>query len=193
MTWLRRLSVLGLALLLTVGAACTTSDGGPTDVSPTTSAEQPSFGLIGDLTGTVTNLTGTLVGTLGQVTDLLTCSPQKQIKETETIGPRGGRIRVGSHELEIPKGALDRNTRITAEQIKGKTNSVRFTPEGLQFKKPAQLTMSYENCVLVLIQKKIVYTDEKLKILEVLQSLDLFKKKTVSAPIDHFSRYALAF
>jgi len=46
----------------------------------------------------------------------------------------------------------------------------------------------------VLLQKKIVYTDEKLKILEVLEaSLDLFRKKQVEAPIDHFSRYALAF
>jgi hypothetical protein len=53
--------------------------------------------------------------------------------------------------------------------------------------------MSYDNCALVLLQKKIVYTDEKLKILEVLGSLDLFKKKSVSAPIDHFSRYAVAY
>jgi hypothetical protein len=191
MTWLRRLSVLGLALLLTVGASCTSD--GPTGVSPTTSAEQPSFGLIGDLTGTVTDLTGTLAGTLGQVTDLLTCSPQRYAKTTETIGRRGGEIRVGSHRLIIPKDALRRKTKITAEQLPGSTNSVRFSPEGLRFEKPADLTMSYENCVLVLIQKKIVYTDENLKILEVLRSLDLFKKKTVSAPIDHFSRYAVAF
>jgi hypothetical protein len=26
-----------------------------------------------------------------------------------------------------------------------------------------------------------------------LRSLDLFKKKTVTAPIDHFSRYAVAY
>ena len=82
---------------------------------------------------------------------------------------------------------------ITGEQISGSTNSVRFSPEGLHFDKPAQLTMSYDNCALVLLQKKIVYTDEKLKILEVLGSLDLFKKKSVSAPIDHFSRYAVAY
>jgi hypothetical protein len=38
-----------------------------------------------------------------------------------------------------------------------------------------------------------VYTDENLKILEVLRSLDLFGKRTVTAPIDHFSRYAVAY
>ena len=82
---------------------------------------------------------------------------------------------------------------ITAEQVPGSTNSVRFSPEGLRFEQPAALTMSYENCALVLLQKKIVFTTEKLKILEVLTSLDLFKSKTVTAPIDHFSRYAVAY
>ncbi len=82
---------------------------------------------------------------------------------------------------------------ITGEQIPGKTNSVRFSPEGLQFESPAVLTMTYNNCALVLLQKKIVYTDEKLKVLEVLRSLDLFRSKTVTAPVDHFSRYAVAY
>ena len=77
--------------------------------------------------------------------------------------------------------------------MRGKTNSVRFSPEGLRFQKPAVLTMNYQNCALVLLQKKIVYTDEQLKVLEVLRSLDLFRSRTVSAPIDHFSRYAVAY
>lgn len=191
MSWPRRLSVLGLALLLVVGVSCTSSDTNltsPAEVPVAQSANQPNaeFGLIGDLTGT-------LVGTLGEVTDLLTCSPQRYVVKTETIGPKGGEIKIGSHRLEIPKNALSKKVEITAEQMPGSTNSIRFSPEGLRFKKPAELTMSYENCVLVLLQKKIVYTDESLKILEVLRSLDLFKKKTVSAPIDHFSRYAVAY
>ncbi len=74
----------------------------------------------------------------------------------------------------IPRGALRRQTTITAEQMPGRTNSVRFSPEGLQFEQPAGLVMNYRNCLVVLLKKKIVYTDEKLKILEVLRSLDLF-------------------
>jgi hypothetical protein len=93
----------------------------------------------------------------------------------------------------IPGNALRETVRITAEQVPGKTNSVRFSPEGLQFEKPAVLTMNYGNCALVLVQKKIVYTTENLKVLEVLRSLDLFRSKNVSAPIDHFSRYAVAY
>jgi hypothetical protein len=195
MSVLRRLSPFGLALLLLVGVSCTAAD----TTGPVSNDQQPapSFGLIGDLTGGLTNtvgdLTGAVLGTLGSVTDLLTCSPLPYDSDSETIGPEGGVITVGRNSLLIPRGALSQRVRITAEQIRGKTNSVRFSPEGLQFEKPAYLTMNYENCALVLVQKHVVYTDEQLKVLEVLRSLDLFRARSVSAPIDHFSRYAVAY
>jgi hypothetical protein len=196
MKWNRRFSTLALAFALVAGLSCTTSDS-TAPLAPTSEQDNPSFGLIGDLTGglteTVDGLTGTLVGTLGSVTDLLLCSPQPYAITKETIGPSGGALKVGSHSLVIPKGALSEKVVITAEQIRGSTNSIRFSPEGLRFQKPAVLTMNYQNCALVLLQKKIVYATEKLKILEVLTSLDLFKSKTVTAPIDHFSRYAVAY
>jgi hypothetical protein len=199
MSWTRRFSVLGLSLLLLVGVSCTSSDAALTEAPVNSSSDQPTpqFGLIGDLTdgltSTVDGLTGTVVGTLGSVTDLLLCSPQPYAVDTEVIGPEGGVLSVGTHRLVIPQGALSSRVRITGEQLKGKTNSVRFSPEGLRFARPAVLTMTYDNCALVLLQKKIVYTDEQLKVLEVLNSLDLFRSKSVTAPIDHFSRYAVAY
>lgn len=199
MRCMRISSVLYLALLLTVGVGCSTSDGTSGEaLGPSTGSQQsPSFGLIGDLTegltDLTTDLTGKPVGTVGSVTDLLTCSAQPYAITQQSIGPNGGVIRVGTHTLTIPGNAISGTVLITAEQISGKTNSVRFSPEGLQFTKPAELTMTYDNCALVLLQKKIVYTDEKLKILEVLRTLDLFRSKTVSAPIEHFSRYAVAY
>jgi hypothetical protein len=198
MSWTRKFSVLGLSLLLLVGVSCTSGEGSPTEPAVASSDQpNPQFGLIGDLTGGLTNtvgdLTNTLVGTLGSVTDLLLCSPQPYAVDSDVIGPEGGVLNVGTHRLVIPQGALSSRVRITAEQMKGKTNSVRFSPEGLQFERPAVLTMTYDNCALVLLQKKIVYTDENLKVLEVLKSLDLFRSKSVTSPIDHFSRYAVAY
>jgi hypothetical protein len=190
MEWSRRYRTLALAFALVAGVSCTTDTTAP--LAPSTEQQaSPSFGLIGDLTD---GLTSTVVGTLGSVTDLLLCSPQPYDETTQTIGPEGGVLSVGTHTLFIPKDALSQNVTITAEQVQGSTNSVRFSPEGLRFRTPAVLTMTYENCALVLLQKKIVYTDERLKVLEVLKaSLDLFKKKSVTAPIDHFSRYAVAY
>ena len=194
MRLVRKLAPFGFALFLLLGASCT-SDSLTAPSTPSSEQQQPAaeFGLLGGLTDGLGDLTNTVLGTVGSVTDLLLCSPQAYDQESEYIGPNGGMLQVGTHWLVVPQGALSRTVKITGEQVPGRTNSVRFSPEGLRFEKPAVLTMRYDNCALVLVQKRIVYTDENLKILEVLQSLDLFRSKTVSAPIDHFSRYAVAY
>lgn len=124
---------------------------------------------------------------------LLSCSPQDYAISSKVIGSKGGRISVGSHSLEIPQGALSQPVTIVAEQITGSTNSVRFGPEGLRFARPAALTLSYTNCLTVPAAKHIVYTDDQLKVLELLNSSDKARTKTVTSPIDHFSRYAVAY
>lgn len=207
MKWTRRFFGLGLLLALLGGLSCTTGDTSPLESPVAQPLNQPSH-LLGDLLGDeellgsddllagdglLSDVVNGAVGTVLGVTDLLVCKSQPYAVARKTIGPEGGKIDVGSHTLVIPRGALGQKTTITAEQITGRTNSLRFSPEGLRFEKPAALTMSYKNCLVVLLPKHIVYTDEKLNILEVLRSLDLFQKKTVSAPIDHFSRYAVAF
>ena len=106
---------------------------------------------------------------------------------------QGGKIKVGSHVLEIPAGALAGYVTIVAEQITGSTNSVRFSPEGLTFDRPALLTLSYDNCLAPPVARKIVYTTDRLEILELLKSVDKVQTKTVISPIDHFSRYAVAY
>jgi hypothetical protein len=125
--------------------------------------------------------------------DLLTCKSLPYTSASATIGPDGGTIRVGKNTLVVPQGALSQRVTIKAEQVSGKTNSLRFSPEGLKFSRPAQLTMGYDNCLLILPTKRIVYTDEALKVLQILRTLDLRLTRTVSAPIDHFSRYAIAY
>ena len=104
-----------------------------------------------------------MLGTL----QLLTCARQPYAQTTAVIGPAGGQIVVGAHRLVIPAGALSAPVRITAEQVSGTVNSVRFSPEGLKFAKPATLTLSYGNCLLTPLSKQVVYTNEQLRILEV--------------------------
>lgn len=162
---------------------------GVLDGAPLGTLEEP----LGELGDAVESTAGGAIGGVLAVTDLLTCKEQPYVVTRATIGPDGGVIDVGTHTLAIPKGALKKKTRIVAEQMTGSTNSVRFSPEGLRFAKSAKLTMSYKNCTVVLLPKSIVYTTETFKILEILRSIDLFQKKTVTAPIDHFSRYAIAY
>jgi len=182
--WNRRFVVLGLVAALTLGAGCTSSESpvGPSAAAP---AQAPELLLGGLVDGTLSKVLS--------ITDLLTCSSLPYATTTRTIGRDGGVVTVGQYSLKIPAGALKTNVQIRAEQMSGKVNSVRFSPEGLKFASPATLTMGYKNCSLVLLPKRIVYTSELLKVLEVLRSLDLLGPKTVTAPIDHFSRYAVAY
>jgi hypothetical protein len=200
MKWTRRFFSFGFVLALLAGVSCTTADTNPMEpvAPPIQLQSQPLLldGLLGgagDLLGGVVDLAGGVVGGLLDITGLLTCQEQQYAYDYETIGPWGGTIRVGKHALVIPRGALRSYVRIKAEQMRGSTNSVRFSPEGLQFDKPATLILNYENCQNTGTPKAVVYTTEQLEILEVFRSLDLFKSKTVTAPIDHFSRYAVAY
>jgi hypothetical protein len=124
---------------------------------------------------------------------LLSCSPQPYVSRTQVVGVNGGTILVGTHKLVIPAGALSRDYTIRAEQVTNRVNSVRFSPEGLKFAKPAKLTLSYSNCSPLLLLKRVVYTDELLRILELIPSLDDLRTKTVTGDIRHFSRYAVAW
>lgn len=124
------------------------------------------------------------------------CRPLSAEKVSREIGPAGGRIATSRYFLDVPAGALARTVVITAEQVADTVNSVRFGPEGLQFAKPARLRMHYDNCApppVPGLVHRIIYVDESLRLLEVRPSVDLEASKVVEAPIDHFSRYAVAW
>lgn len=192
-TIISRFTSLALAaLLVTFGASCS-SDALPT--GPTSQASQPDvdpfLGL--PIDGVLDGL-GRTTGSLGQ---LVSCKPQRYASASKVIGPRGGILQVGKHTFYVPAGALDSNVRITAEAPKGNVISVRFQPEGLHFDRRHEpvLTLDYSDCGLVrnLLPKRIAYTDERLSILSILQSLDNLFTRRVSARIEHFSRYAIAW
>ena len=174
MKWPLRYSVPGLVLVLTLGLGCTTDVSAPTEVPVAASRGQ--------------------LGTISQIApELLTCKAQSYVVAERIIGPRGGSLRIGRHRLEIPRGALASKVRITGEQVSGSVNSVRLSPEGLRFAKPARLTLSYDNCASVRLLKRVAYTSELLRILEVPPSEDYPEYEYVTGAIDHFSRYAVAY
>ncbi len=193
-SWTRPfVSGLIVAALLMVGVSCASDDSitGPSSDQSSQPSAQPSQGptpdpLLGSLVDPVLQ---TVLGTV----NLLTCSPQPYAQTRAVVGPAGGTIIVGAHRLTIPAGALAAPVAITAEQVRGTTNSVRLQPAGLKFAKPATLTLSYRNCLLPPLTKRVVYTDEQLRILEVIPSLDLRLTWSVNGTIRHFSRYAVAY
>ncbi len=182
--WPRRTTAFVLALVLAAGVSCTSDDAlAPSDPAapvPLGSEDQQSM-LLGEVVDGVKSMS------------LLSCSAQPYVAVAKVVGPGGGTIVVGSHKLVIPAGALSRNTTIRAEQVPSRVNSVRFAPEGLRFAKPAKLTLSYSNCSPLLLLKRVVYTDELLRILELIPSADDRRTRSVTGDSRHFSRYAVAW
>jgi hypothetical protein len=177
----RVLGFLSLVLLLATGLTSCTAGDSPTSPAPAAvSDSQASLRL--------PILTPLLNG-------LLACDRQDYGITRKWIGPGGGSIRVNDHVLQVPAGALTQNTLITAEAPSDYVASVRFQPEGLRFARQATLTLDYSGCPLgrLNLLKRIAYTTDRLDILSFLLSRDDLLRMRVSAELDHFSRYAVAW
>jgi hypothetical protein len=126
---------------------------------------------------------------------LLACQKQTYALAQQVVGPAGGRLLVGKHLLVIPAGALAQPTLITGEAPADYVSSVRFRPEGLRFLRPATLTLDYSSCPAARLQilKRVAYTTDTLDILSYLLSRDDLLRMRVSADLQHFSRYAVAW
>jgi hypothetical protein len=139
-------------------------------------------------------LGGTLGGLLGQ-TGLVACTPLPADSASAVIGPSGGTISVGPHTFTVPAGALDSAVLITAVAPSDTVNRVQFQPQGLTFRQPALLTMSYANCgvLTVLLPKHIAYIDDALLILDLLSTSNDISAQTITGHLRHFSDYAVAW
>jgi hypothetical protein len=125
---------------------------------------------------------------------LLACTPMDSDSSTVAIGPAGGTIDVGPHRLIVPAGALDSTVSITAIVSSDTINRVTLLPSGLTFSSPASLQLSYANCGLGgLILPRVAYIDESFNILDILLSINNFSTQQLSAPLHHFSDYAVAW
>ena len=130
------------------------------------------------------------VAQIQPVSVLTTCQPQPAAMTGAWIGPQGGILRVGKHTLKVPMNALSTPVWITMEAPSSTINRVVFTPEGLTFKVPAKLTMSYSNCLTR--SDAIVYINDQYRIIETTPSQTDRISQTVNGAVSHFSDYALS-
>ncbi|MCC6772444.1 MAG: hypothetical protein IT360_14715 [Gemmatimonadaceae bacterium] len=130
--------------------------------------------------------------------ELLQCEPLGLEVEAEVIGPDGGTLRIGSHKLVIPAGALDEDELIVGTAPMGSLVQVVFGPHGLNFKKSAELTLDYGHCLLPTLlgtgeRYRLAYVNESLQILELPPSKNSRVEDKVVGTIDHFSSYMIAY
>jgi hypothetical protein len=124
---------------------------------------------------------------------LLRCEPRDYDGDAAIIGPKGGTLKVGEHELVIPAGALDQEQLIVAESPTSSLVDVQFAPHGLEFLKSARLKLSYKGCVRPTSTEFLIAYIQGNRVLELPPSVDYKSDDAVEADIDHFSRYAIAY
>lgn len=130
----------------------------------------------------------------GIAIDLLRCEPRPLEGDAEIIGPEGGTLHIGEHQLVIPQGALSEEKLIVAEARTSSLVDVQFEPEGLQFQVPATLTLSYKGCdVPAGVDLMVAYLSVGNQIAELPPSEDYRSYSEVIGAIRHFSRYAVAY
>jgi hypothetical protein len=183
-----RLILVALGFLLACGEPTAPVAPAPKAAAPTL---QPDASLIGGLltlTGGLLNGVTTLVGNL-----LLPCNVTTDQWNSAWIGPNGGKLSVGNHQLVVPRGALPVQTQISAHAVSGNSVRVEFYPTGLKFAVPATVTLSYGACAPIAKPKQVVYLQADTTITEKEPSTDYPDGKWVAASIRHFSSYAVAY
>jgi hypothetical protein len=125
------------------------------------------------------------------------CRPLAPASASKYVSPGvWDTLKVGPHKLIFKPGSLAQRTLITATFSSDSSRSVQFGPAGLQFKSgyAPTLQLSVGNCNYLPLTTNIVYADDNLVyVKEKLSSLLNLSLGIVSAPISHFSRYAVHY
>ncbi len=124
---------------------------------------------------------------------LIMCDPLAYKAEAKIIGPAGGEISIGPHELSIPKGALSSYVVITGEMPVSLLVSVKLSPHGLTFRSAPSLKLNYQHCYRSpSLIERVAYINDALQIVEWPRSSDS-REGVVTSWILHFSAYAVAY
>jgi hypothetical protein len=105
------------------------------------------------------------------------------------IGPEGGTLHIGRHQLIVPAGALSHATLITGSVPSDGSATIAFEPSGLKFNVPATLVFSVKGCDAPAADPSVMYIDDAGRPLEEWPAVFDREREEVTAPILHFSGY----
>jgi len=160
----------------------------------------PSHGLLGGLLGGVVGVVDNTVETLvdvvvGVLSPVLTRDVPLDRDEvvSEFIGRSGGEIHLPRAGLTVvvPRGALDRTTRITVTAPAGDLLGYEFQPHGLQFNRPVTLRQEISQDVAAGGLEVMYFEGDLLPEVTALEVLPVSRTRTEAVSrIEHFSGYA---
>lgn len=135
MSLARRFLAFGAPLVLAAAAASCT-DAGLTESRG--DARHPSAAVVG--------ANAQSAGERGVAGNQASCTAPRTVTGTGVIGPKGGTINFGPHQLIIPRGALSKSIEVTATATTGDILRIDLLPGGLQLNAPAELTIKTGSC-----------------------------------------------
>ncbi len=122
---------------------------------------------------------------------LVACSQRTAQSGSALIGPSGGVLVVGRNRLIVPAGALTTTVLITGTVPAEPYAAIHFEPTGLQFRKPAGLVLDGAGCDVPPDDVHVDYVGDDGTVLERIDAEYSNWWRTVAAPINHFSVYAI--
>jgi hypothetical protein len=156
----------------------------------------PNYGLLGGLLGVVVGTVDTLVDVVVGVLSPVLTRDEPLLRDevvSEWIGRSGGVIRLPRAGLTVvvPRGALDRYTRITVTAPAGDLLGYEFAPHGLAFNRPVTLRQEVSSSQTNGGLQAIYFDGDLLPEVTVLEVLPVATTRTEATfLIDHFSGYA---
>jgi hypothetical protein len=191
--WFNRTMMLALASVLFL-SGCDHSPTAPDVTAPEQTAQAEVVVPNGDYTliesPVMSNgLLGGLLRLVGGVLDLV----------VDIIGLDGGILKLDHHQLVVPQGAVEQPTKFQMELVPNRLLMVDLTATrgrrdvGEQgFDKPVTLTLSFKGAKVRDPSKVFILRVMPDGRHERLPSVVDLEKQTVSAQLDHFSKYAMA-
>ncbi len=128
---------------------------------------------------------------------LLECPVETSSSASSVIGPLGGVVSVGGHQLVVPPLAVPIPTQFTVTVPASQYVRVDITAgngQHYQFQKPVSITLSYARCSRSNIEKeslRIFYVDDGNAILQDMGGTDDKAARTVTTGTDHLSGYVI--